>query len=90
MSSVPLLVVQNDYIESPSDETAKTEVTCQIRCGTIKIPPCLKANLTRSFTGNGERGTLQWYVQPGTYVLIKVVSIKVSGKRENSVLFFPF
>jgi hypothetical protein len=28
---------------SPSDETGKTEVPCHSRCGTIKIPPCLKA-----------------------------------------------
>jgi hypothetical protein len=25
------------------DETGKTEVPCQSRCGTIKIPPCSKA-----------------------------------------------
>ena len=27
----------------PSDETAKTEVPCHNRCGTIKIPPYAKA-----------------------------------------------
>ena len=30
-------------IGSPSNETAKTEVPCHSRCGTLKIPPCSTA-----------------------------------------------
>ena len=35
----------------PSDKTAKIEIPCHSRCGTIKIPPCW---ILKAFTDNGD------------------------------------
>jgi hypothetical protein len=56
----PLCVVRGDWMERFFEWDRKTETPCHSRCGTIKIPPCLKAlsavhwrNLIlQPFTGN--------------------------------------
>ena len=49
MGLQPIIVLSNMLLSS-SNETAKTELLCHIRCGTIKIPPLIKGCKFAGFT----------------------------------------